>query len=178
MSKPIITAKVGPDGKLVRVLENGREIPLRPRRPRSMTGREISAAAHADPDARPMTPAERRAAKRAPRVKTIRRALGLTQEEFAARYKIPLGTMRDWEQERSEPDQPARCYLFIIARDPELVYRLLHEPLRDVRVSTKVTEAANAAESARERGARLKDSGSTHRSRKPSPRARNRTKAT
>jgi DNA-binding transcriptional regulator YiaG len=32
-------------------------------------------------------------------------AVGLTQEEFAGRYHIPIGTMRDWEQGRSEPDR-------------------------------------------------------------------------
>jgi len=41
-----------------------------------------------------------------PRVKIIRRALHLTQEEFAERYRIPLGTLRDWERGRAEPDQP------------------------------------------------------------------------
>ena len=56
---------------------------------------------------------------RVPQIKTLRRALGLTQEEFAARYRIPIGTLRDWEQGRSEPDQPARAYLTVIARDPE-----------------------------------------------------------
>jgi len=60
-----------------------------------------------------------------PRVKTLRRALALTQEEFAARYHIPLGTLRDWEQGRSEPDQPAKAYLTVIARDPEGVERAL-----------------------------------------------------
>ena len=54
-----------------------------------------------------------------PRVKTLRRALGLTQPEFAARYQIPLGRLRDWEQGRTEPDQPARAYLRVIAREPE-----------------------------------------------------------
>jgi putative transcriptional regulator len=80
-----------------------------------LTEAEIAAAAAADPDARPMTPEELRTARRVPRVKTLRRALGLTQQEFAARYQIPLGTLRDWEQGRTEPDQPARA----IARDPE-----------------------------------------------------------
>lgn len=60
-----------------------------------------------------------------PRAKTLRRALGLTQEEFAVRYHIPIGTLRDWEQGRSEPDQPARAYLTVIARDPEGVRRAL-----------------------------------------------------
>jgi putative transcriptional regulator len=60
-----------------------------------------------------------------PRVKTVRRALGLTQEEFAARYGIPLGTLRDWEQGRTEPDQPARAYIRVIASNPEWVCRAL-----------------------------------------------------
>ena len=55
----------------------------------------------------------------------LRRVLALTQEEFVARYQIPLGTVRDWEQGRSEPDQPARAYLTVIARDPEGVRRAL-----------------------------------------------------
>jgi hypothetical protein len=43
----------------------------------------------------------------------------LTQEEFSARYQIPLGTLRDWEQGRSVPDQTARAYLKVIAGNPE-----------------------------------------------------------
>lgn len=92
---------------------------------RPMTDAEIEAAALADSDARPMTAEELRTARQVPRVKTLRRALGLTQEEFAARYHIPLGTLRDWEQGRTEPDQPARAYLQVIAGDPEGVRRNL-----------------------------------------------------
>jgi len=36
--------------------------------------------------------------------KIIRRALALTQEEFAVPY-IPPGTLRDWEQGRAQPDR-------------------------------------------------------------------------
>jgi putative transcriptional regulator len=90
------------------------ETPMRPR-----MQEEIEAAANADPDARPFTPEELAKARRVPRVKILRRALGLTQEEFAARYRIPLGTSRDWEQGRPEPDQPARAHLTVIAHDPE-----------------------------------------------------------
>ena len=93
---------------------------------RSMSPAEVAAAAAADPDARPMTVEELRRARRVPRVKTLRRALGLTQEEFAARYRIPLGTLRDWEQGRAEPDPPTRAYLKVIAHDPERVHRLLN----------------------------------------------------
>jgi putative transcriptional regulator len=54
-----------------------------------------------------------------PQVKVIRRAFGLTQEEFSARYQIPLGTLRDWEQGCSLPDQTARAYLKVIAVNPD-----------------------------------------------------------
>jgi len=90
-----------------------------------MTDEEVHAAALADPDAQPLTEDDLKRMKRVPRTKTLRRALGLTQEEFAARYRIPLGTLRDWEQGRSEPDQPARAYLTVIAHDPEGVFRML-----------------------------------------------------
>jgi len=79
----------------------------------------IEAAAANDPD-NPALTSERQAQLRpVPRVKTLRRALGLTQEEFAARYHIPLGTLRDWEQGRSQPDQPARAFLAVYRSRPE-----------------------------------------------------------
>jgi len=125
MSKTTTTARIHPDGSVVQVLQDGREaaFPKTPVRP--MAAAEVEAAAAADPDARPMTAEELHGARRVPRVKTLRRALGFTQEEFATRYQIPLGTLRDWEQGRTEPDQPTRAYLKIIARDPERVHRLL-----------------------------------------------------
>jgi putative transcriptional regulator len=92
-----------------------------------MTDEEVHAAAMADPDARPMTPEEMATVRPVPRVRTLRRALGLTQEEFATRYQIPLGTLRDWEQGRTEPDQPARAYLKVIASNPEGVWRSLQQ---------------------------------------------------
>lgn len=126
MSKTDIIVKTHSDGTFHRVLPDGTEIrmpapgPLAP-----MSEEEVSAAAQRDPDARPMTEAEFGRARRVPRTKALRRALGLTQEQFAARYHIPLGTLRDWEQGRSEPDKPARAYLTVIARDPEAVRRAL-----------------------------------------------------
>jgi putative transcriptional regulator len=58
-------------------------------------------------------------------VKIIREALKLTQEEFAARYRIPLGTLRDWEQSRKTPDQTAQAYLIVVASAPEVVAKAL-----------------------------------------------------
>lgn len=93
--------------------------------PHPMTEQEIEKAARSDPDAQPLTEEDFRRMRKVPRVKIIRRALHLTQEEFAARYQIPIGTLRDWEQGRTEPDQPARAYLKIIARDPDGVRKML-----------------------------------------------------
>jgi putative transcriptional regulator len=78
-----------------------------------------------DPDATPFTSADFKRMKRTLQVKLIRRALGLTQEEFAGRFHIPLGTLRDWEQGAAVPDQSARAYLTVIARDPEAVRKAL-----------------------------------------------------
>ena len=91
-----------------------------------MTPKAIEEAAHADRDAQPLTTADLKRMKRTSQAKMIRRALELTQEEFAARYHIPLGTLRDWEQGRAEPDQPTRAYLMLIARDPVSVDRILN----------------------------------------------------
>ncbi len=76
-----------------------------------MTQSVIERTALADPDARPLTGADLKRMKRTPQAKIIRRALGVTQEEFAARYHIPLGTLRDWEQGCATPDQPTRAYV-------------------------------------------------------------------
>ncbi|MBV9785952.1 MAG: helix-turn-helix domain-containing protein [Acidisphaera sp.] len=90
-----------------------------------MAEEDVQAAALADPDAQPLTPEISARMRRVPRAKTLRRALRLTQEKFAARYQIPLGTLRDWEQGRAEPDKPARAYLKAIAGDPDAVQRAL-----------------------------------------------------
>ena len=94
-----------------------------------MSAAEIEASAARDRDNPLLIDAPAGKLRRIPRVKTLRRALALTQEEFAARFRIPLGTLRDWEQGRSEPDQPAKAYLTVIARDLQGVERALH-PVR------------------------------------------------
>jgi len=76
-------------------------------------------------DSPPMTDEERKRAKRRPRVTVIRRALNMTQDQFSEEFKIPLGTLRDWEQERAEPDATARAYLRAIAGNAEAVARAL-----------------------------------------------------
>jgi putative transcriptional regulator len=125
MRKNTTTVRVGADGGMVRVRADGSEEALPVGPIRSRTAVQIEAAAANDRDNLPLTPAQLKQLRRVPRVKTLRRALGLTQEEFAARYQIPLGTLRDWEQGRTEPDQAARAYLSVIAHDPQAVDRAL-----------------------------------------------------
>jgi putative transcriptional regulator len=91
----------------------------------AMTEAERHAAAMADPDARPMTDAEWARAKPVPRAWLVRRALHLSQEEFAAQFHIPVGTLRDWEQGRKEPDAAAKAYLRVIALAPDVVRKAL-----------------------------------------------------
>jgi putative transcriptional regulator len=114
-----------PDGTVVEVLPDGTERPFPGTAMRRMTEEEVHGSALKDPDAQPLTEERLSRMKPVPRARTLRRALGLTQEEFAGRYHIPIGTLRDWEQGRSEPDQPARAYLKVIAHDPEGVRRAL-----------------------------------------------------
>lgn len=74
---------------------------------------------------RPLTRDDFARMKRVPRIAIVRQTLGLTQEEFAVRYHIPLGTLRDWEQGRAIPDAPARAYLKVIAAKPDVVAGVL-----------------------------------------------------
>ena len=98
----------------------------------ALTEEQIHAAALSDPDAQPLPlGSDEEMAKlgliRIPNVKKLRERLGMTQEAFSAAYRIPIGTLRDWEQGRKRPDAPARAYLTVIARNPEAVAGLLGE---------------------------------------------------
>jgi putative transcriptional regulator len=58
-------------------------------------------------------------------VPAIRKELGLSQEEFALRFGLDVGTLRGWEQGRFRPDTAARVLLRVIAREPAAVERAL-----------------------------------------------------
>lgn len=92
-----------------------------------MTKEQRHAAALADPDAQPITEDDfaRGRVRVVQQVFLIRRRLELSQEEFAAQFHIPVGTLRDWEQRRKEPDAAAKAYLRVIALEPKVVRRAL-----------------------------------------------------
>ena len=54
-----------------------------------------------------------------PDVKALRRSLRMSQHGFAAAYRIPLPTLKNWEQGRRAPDAPAMAYLLAIKRRPK-----------------------------------------------------------
>jgi putative transcriptional regulator len=93
----------------------------------AMTDEEVVAAALSDPDAQPMKTDELARMRRVSRVKALRQRLGMTQEVFSETFRLPITTLRDWEEHRSQPDAPARALLIAIDRDPAAMKRLLAE---------------------------------------------------
>ncbi len=90
-----------------------------------MTDEEVLIAVRSDPDAQPLTEDQLGRLRRVPLAKHIRWKLGLSQAELARRYRIPLGTLRDWEQGRTVPEATAEAYLAGIKAEPELVARAI-----------------------------------------------------
>jgi putative transcriptional regulator len=86
------------------------------------TDAEIARQVADNPDAAPILSD---AATVAAIVRMVRQRLGISQAAFAARYHIPIGTLRDWEQDRKRPDAPALAYLRVITREPDVTARAL-----------------------------------------------------
>jgi len=115
--------------------ENTTRFRLDPKRPPktdwrafdAMSEQERRRAALSDPDAAPATETQLQRARRMTSVRALRGKLNLTQEEFAARFHLPLGTVRDWEQGAHRPDQAARVLLTVIENDPDGVARALEK---------------------------------------------------
>lgn len=58
-------------------------------------------------------------------VAEIRRNLGLTQMEFAAKFCISVSTLRHWERGDRTPQGPALALLHVVAKEPQAVLRAL-----------------------------------------------------
>ena len=62
-----------------------------------------------------------------PDVKAIRRSLRMSQNRFSTAYRIPLATLKNWEQGRRQPDAPAAAYLLAIKHKPrEIMEAVAH----------------------------------------------------
>lgn len=126
MSKErIITAKRLADGTVVEVRPDGSVQPLADKSDWSrfdhLSEAEVTAAALTDDDNPPLTNSEVARLRPVPNPKEIRKQLRMTQAQFARRFQLPLGTLRDWEQGVREPDSAAKSYLRVIARNPQAV---------------------------------------------------------
>jgi putative transcriptional regulator len=122
----IINIRTGPDGRTVRVLPDGSTEPYAVAEPDwerldAMTDSDIARQIAENPDAAP----DMTEALASPPVRILRRRLGMSQEQFAVAFRIAVGTVRDWEQGRRQPDGPARSLLTIIEREPEAAKRAL-----------------------------------------------------
>lgn len=60
-----------------------------------------------------------------PDVKAIRAKTRLSQARFASKLRVPVATVRDWEQQRRTPDAPARTLLAMVEADPKAALALI-----------------------------------------------------
>jgi putative transcriptional regulator len=58
-------------------------------------------------------------------VQALRKRIGLTQEEFAAKFSVSLGTLRHWERGDRKPHGPALVLLRVIDKEGKAVMRAL-----------------------------------------------------
>ncbi len=117
------------DGRVFQELDDGSQKQLFDNtdwaRVHAMTEEEIEANALSDPDNPPWTEEEIARLRPVPNAKRIRAKLHLTQEQFAGSFNLPLGTVRDWELGRREPDTAAKNFLRVIEHNPEAVIEAL-----------------------------------------------------
>lgn len=75
----------------------------------------------ADPEDFDVTAASLDRGQRARLIRKTRTDLGLSQPEFAARFRVPVGTLRDWEQARATAPDFAVAYVRVIGLHPDMV---------------------------------------------------------
>jgi putative transcriptional regulator len=96
-------------------------------RVRRTTDEDIDKMIASDPDTAPDMSKKRDWRRvltpRVPDVQALRRKLGLSQSEFAARFGFSVRTIQEWEQGRALPDRPARIILRVIKKSPKVVER-------------------------------------------------------
>jgi putative transcriptional regulator len=63
--------------------------------------------------------------QRARLIRQTRTGLGLSQSESARRFRVPVGTLRDWEQARATAPDFAIACVRVIARHPDMVAKAI-----------------------------------------------------
>lgn len=92
---------------------------------KAMTEEEIERLAESDLENPPPTDAQLDRGVFGRKVRLTRQSLAMTQEEFAAALKLPVATLRNWEQGRVDPDPAARSLVAIVAANPRLALAAL-----------------------------------------------------
>ena len=128
----IARAHLRADGVVVRIVPDGREVPIERKtdrtRVQAMTDADIARAVAEDPDAAPLLIREQLARMRVlwpTDIAATRRRLRLSQTEFATWFGISPGTIRNWEQGRRVPEGPARVLPRVIECDLKTVRRAI-----------------------------------------------------
>lgn len=76
-----------------------------------------------DPEDRAVSIAGLKRAHMGRRFRILRHRLGVTQEQFAQTYGIPIHSLRQYEMARYMPPPATRAYLKVIEAEPEVVKR-------------------------------------------------------
>lgn len=117
------------DGRVLQELDDGTLRPMKSdmdwARFDSMTDEDVESNAVSDPDNPPWTDVDMARLRPVPNARRIRAKLHLTQAQFAGSFNLPLGTVRDWELGRREPDTAAKNFLRVIEHNPEAVIEAL-----------------------------------------------------
>jgi putative transcriptional regulator len=69
------------------------------------------------------------------RVRQLRNRLGMTQQEFARVFGIPANSIRQYEIGRYMPPPAVRAYLRVIEAEPDMVLRVMAQPVREPAMS-------------------------------------------
>jgi putative transcriptional regulator len=75
-------------------------------------------------------------------VKTIRKKLNLTRQEFADCYGFSIRTLQHWEQGNRHPHGPARVLLLLLQREPRTIQNILLKNKKKSRTHKHQDEAA------------------------------------
>ncbi len=69
------------------------------------------------------------------KLQTSRVILRMTQRDFAALLGVPLATLQNWEQRRTEPDPIAKTLIDLVFDDPEGMRALLERRNGSIRAA-------------------------------------------
>ena len=96
-------------------------------------------------------------------VRAIRSGMNLSQAQFAAKFGIPAATVRDWEQNRRQPEGPARVLLTVIMKEPDAVSRALIPTYAEIAKATRDNDPKALVSVIRKRAKRAKEPGTRRR---------------